>query len=133
MYTPVRPIVRPTVAVACAAALVLASASALASNLNFLGQAPISRYDETDMDLLRGALGKALTSDTMEVPFEFANPKTGASGSITPLRTLSQGGLPCRDVRGVLRHPRTATADAVYTLCKREGRWKLAAPPRPPR
>jgi hypothetical protein len=111
----------------------LASGSALASNLNFLGQAPISRYDETDMDLLRGALGKALTSDAMDVPFEFANPKTGASGTITPLRTLTQGGLPCRDLRGVLRHPRTATADAIYTMCKREGRWKLAAPPRAPR
>jgi hypothetical protein len=123
-------LVRPYAALACAAALLLASGSALANNLKFLGQAPISRYDDADMDLLRGALGKALTSDTMEVAFEFANPKTGASGSITPLRTLTQGGLPCRELRGVLRHPRTATADAIYMLCKREGRWKLAAPPR---
>jgi hypothetical protein len=115
---------------ACAAAVLLASGSALANNLNFLGQAPISRYDETDMDLLRGALGKALTSEAMEVGFDFANPKTGASGSITPLRALTQGGLPCRELRGVLRHPRTATADAIYMLCKRDGRWKLAAPPR---
>jgi hypothetical protein len=124
---------RPYAALACAAALLLASGSAPANNLNFLGQAPIARYDETDMDLLRGALGKALTSDTMDVAFEFANPKTGASGTITPLRTFTQNGLPCRDLRGVLRHPRTATADAIYTLCKREGRWKLAAPPRQPR
>lgn len=114
---------------ACVAlgALLLASGPVQASNLGFLGKAPISRFNEADLDLLRGALGKALASEKMDVEFSWANPKTGASGVITPLRALDKDGAPCREVRAVSRHPQTAPADGVFLLCQRDGRWKMIA------
>jgi hypothetical protein len=116
----------PVLVAGCA---LLGAGTAAASNLNFLGRTPLSRYNDADMDLLRGALGKALTSDKMNVDFEFSNPRTGASGVLTPVRAMERDGAPCRDVRAQLRHPQTAAADSVYLLCKRDGRWKLAGPP----
>ncbi len=124
------PLRTPAAMALCAAALLLAAGSVSASNLNFLGRGPLSRYNDADMDLLRGALGQALTSDKMDVPFEFSNPRTRASGVLTPVRALEQDGAPCREVRAQLRHPQVAPSDGIFLLCKREGRWKLAGPPR---
>ncbi len=124
------PVRTPVAMTLCAAALLLAAGTVSASNLNFLGRGPLSRYNDADMELLRGALGKALTSDKMDVPFEFSNPRTRASGVLTPVRALEQDGAPCREVRAQLRHPQVAPSDGIFLLCKREGRWKLAGPPR---
>jgi len=122
---------RPARSLAAIASLVLlAIGSAHASNLNFLGRGPLSRYNDADMELLRGALGKALTSDKMDVPFEFSNPRTRASGVLTPIRALERDGAPCREVRAQLRHPQATASDGIFLLCKRDGRWKVASSPR---
>lgn len=106
--------------------LLLAGTPAAASNLNFLGKAPISRFNEQDLDLLRGALGRALASEEMGVTFNWSNPKTGAGGELTPIKKLEKNGLPCREVRAVSRHPQTAPADNVFLLCQKDGRWRVA-------
>jgi len=108
-----------------AAALCGAVPGAMASNLNFLGRAPVAYFTPEDFDLARGALGRALSAEAMDTAFDWANPATRARGTITPLSAFERNGLPCRQLRIATRHPK-AQANGVYTLCQREGRWKLA-------
>jgi hypothetical protein len=116
----------------CLAAAVLAvvTGPALASgNLGFLGRGPLAHFNETDIDQARGALGRALRAEQMDTAYDWANPATGAGGRITPLRVFERDGLPCRDLRIESRHPR-ASADGIFTLCQRDGRWRMVTPPR---
>lgn len=107
------------------AGCLLAVAGAQASNLSFLGRGPIAKFNEADLDLLRGALGRALASDRMDAAQVWRNPATGASGEITPLHAFEHSGRPCRELRVVNRHP-GVSSDGRYTLCRDAGRWRLS-------
>jgi surface antigen len=111
---------------ACAANLVLpTAASAQTSGLGFLSKGPMARYNDQDMRLLEGALGQALKAEQPGSAVEWRNDRSGASGAVTPERIFDQGGQPCRDLRIITRH-RTQESSGLYTLCRRDGRWKLA-------
>lgn len=89
----------------------------------------MAHFTDADFDLLRGALGRALASEQMDVAFDWSNPKTRAGGTITPLRTLTRDDAPCRELRVATVHPK-AKSEGVYTLCRKQGRWMLAGPGR---
>jgi surface antigen len=106
--------------------LLVASTAAAAAGLGFLGKGPAAKFNDADHDLFRGALGKALATDTIGTPVKWKNPDTAASGEITPQKTFEDGGAPCRTLRVVSRYG-TLESDGVYSLCKRQGRWQLKA------
>ena len=109
-----------------AATLCIVSLAANAqSGLNFLGRDAISKFNEQDMSLMRGALGRALKSEEMDKPETWANKDSGASGSITPLRAFESKGTPCRELRVDSRHP-TVKSQGVYTMCRKGDRWVFA-------
>jgi surface antigen len=101
------------------------SAPVAASGLNFLARGPMSRFNEADMKLLNGALSQALKAPEAGTPVEWANEKSAASGSVTLQRLFDRAGVPCRELKIVNRH-RQLESSGVYTLCRRDGRWKLA-------
>lgn len=112
-------------ALAAVSLMVPASAFAQGASLGFLSKGPMARYTEADMKLLEGALGQALKADQPGKTVEWRNDRTNASGAITPERIFENGGRPCRELRIVTRH-RTQESSGLYTLCRRDGRWKLA-------
>ncbi len=109
-------------------ALVLAAAApAQAAGLGFLGRSTLAHLNERDIDLARGALGRALTTSQLEVAQTWRNPDTRAGGEITPLRSFEQDGRPCRELKIDTRHPK-ARSQGVYTLCRAGERWVVATP-----
>lgn len=110
-----------------AALLLLPTGGSLASGLSFLGRDAIARFNEQDLDLMRGALGRALRSSDFDRTQPWSNPATGAGGEITPLRAFERGNRPCRELRVKSWHQRV-TSEGVYVLCRRDGRWTLASP-----
>ena len=104
--------------------LLVASTVATASGLGFLSRGPAAKFNDADHDLFRGALGKALATDTIGTPVKWNNPNTSASGEITPQKAFEDGGAPCRTLRVVSRYG-TLESNGVYTLCQRQGRWQL--------
>jgi len=110
---------------AFAACLALVVPLAHASGLGFMGRGPMAKFSQEDHDLFRGALGRALSSDKLDQAIDWNNPKSPAKGSITPQKTYEKDGVPCRTVR-VVNEYRDLRSDGVYSLCRRDGRWKLA-------
>lgn len=113
---------RAVLAVTCAVASV---GAVQAAGLGFMSKGPMAHFNEADMRLLNQALDRALAAPETGTAVEWSNAATGASGAITPLRAFDNGGRPCREVKAVNRH-RQLESSGVYTLCRSEGRWKLA-------
>ena len=125
---PHRGAARATAVLLIALALGLAAAAAHAqSSLGFLGRSTIAHFNERDFDLARGALGRALTSEKMDVAYAWRNPDTRAGGEITPLRAFEHDGKPCRELRIVSFHPKSRS-QGVYALCRQNNRWVVFTP-----
>lgn len=116
---------RRALLIGSAAWLSVMAAPVAASGLGFLSRGPMSRFNDADMKLLNEALGQALKAPQAGITIDWANDKSGASGSVTPQRLFEDKGVPCRELKVVNRH-RQLEASGVYTLCRRDGRWKLA-------
>ena len=111
---------------AIAATLILASATAQAANLGFLGNAPISRMTAEDVDLLSAAAIDALENSANGVRTGWENPSTSAGGTFMPSQTFSGPACePCRQLQvtsraGGLRN------QLSLPLCKQpDGTWKI--------
>lgn len=109
--------------IVCAATLLLAAGTASAAGLGFMSKGPMAKFNEADIKLLEGALAKAREAKETGTPVEWANEKTGASGSVTPLKIFDEAGRPCRDLKVVNRH-KQLEASGMYTMCRQQnGRW----------
>ncbi|AMO21827.1 hypothetical protein GCM10027034_00440 [Ramlibacter solisilvae] len=99
--------------------------AALASNLNFLrDDAPITRFNQKDMQLMQDALDKAMNAEP-GTKVEWANDKSGASGSITQLGRFERAGAECRKAEFTTRY-KTIRGGGEYNFCKTaQGIWQL--------
>lgn len=105
----------------------LASASALAtSNLGFLHDGPMAKFQRQDYALLAAALQRSYAAEAGSEPAAWRNDATGASGEVRVERVFERGTLPCRELRITNRQGRLEST-GVYTVCQRDGRWKLAS------
>ena len=103
------------------------SNAALAANLNFLGNAPISRMTQEDIDIFYGAAVKALDSAADGEGRRWENPKTRAGGTLTPLKTYPGPGGRCRDLQ-VENSAGGLSNRTVVSMCKQaDGAWKTGA------
>jgi surface antigen len=86
------------------------------------------RYNAADYLLLRSTVQDALAAPVDGAVRPWRNPKTEASGSVTPLERESWKGLECRRLR-VETSNGHATDRGVYRFCRTPSSgWKLAGP-----
>jgi surface antigen len=113
---------------AITATLILASASAHAANLGFLGNAPISRMTAEDVDLLYAAAVAALENSDNGVRTGWENPATDAGGTFMPVQTFDgPAGERCRMLQVTTRASGLRNQLAL-PLCKQpDGTWKMKA------
>ena len=106
-------------------ACVLASPAALAQNwIGLLKNTPAERFDEEDLRLFLDIGRKALNETPENQPLTWENPKTGAGGEITVLRSFESQGRPCKEVR-VRNHAQGRKGNNKLSLCKVDDKWRL--------
>jgi surface antigen len=108
-----------------AAALILAVACpALAINEMFAKDAPVSQMTEADFKIAGDVMRKALDEGRDGQAYEWKNPATSASGTITPLAAFEKNGLHCRGAAfsSVVKGKSGRTE---WNLCKTPGGWKV--------
>jgi len=108
-------------------------ASALAGNYSFLQYDPVAYFNKEDWRIADEAYRKALdeTPDGVTTPWE--NPKSGASGTITPISTYrGKDGQRCRKVRSVdrTRVPKLKNEWTLDICQDGEGKWVFDTPRR---
>mgnify|MGYP001585241572 CR=1 FL=1 len=105
-------------------AMLAVAATAQASGLGFMARGPMARFNNADMKLLNDAIEQARSAKDIGTAVEWANDKTGSSGSVTPVREFEERGLTCRDLRVVNRH-RQLESSGVFAMCQRkDGTWQ---------
>ena len=111
-----------------AAFTVLAAASVAAqaqSNLAFLKDGPIQKMTQQDIALMLKNSNEALSRNADGETSGWANSKTGASGTATPLRTFTRKGMKCREAE-YTNHAGGFNGGGKYILCRvADGSWKL--------
>jgi surface antigen len=110
---------------ALAASLMPIGGYALAANIGFLGNAPISRMNAEDIDLFYAKASEVLEKGADGAAVRWENARTGAGGTLTPLNSYPGADGPCRDIEienaaGGLRSRNT------FTLCRTAaGEWRV--------
>jgi len=91
----------------------------------FARDAPITRMTQEDFRIAGEVIRKALDEGQPGRPYEWKNPATGASGSITPGASFERGGMPCRAARFTIAAGGKNSASA-WNLCRTPEGWKVA-------
>ena len=115
----------------CSAALsilFLAYGAAYAQgNMSFLTDSPIEKMTKEDIALLVKHSNEALSTNENGHTSGWTNPKTGASGTATPLRSFTRQGMKCREAE-YTNNAGGFNGAGRYTLCRvPNGEWKLVS------
>jgi surface antigen len=110
------------------AALAAASVAVHAqSNMAFLKDAPIQKMTQEDIALMLKNSNEALSRNANGETSGWANAKTGASGTATPLRSFTQKGMKCREAE-YTNHAGGFNGGGKFVLCRAaDGSWKLVS------
>ena len=92
-------------------------------NTKFLDDAPISRFNNKDIEVMLNAVTDALENaeDGTEVAWE--NSKTGNHGTVTPMNRISRDGMDCREL-DIRNFAGNFSGRAVHLMCKIGNEWK---------
>lgn len=102
--------------------------SAQAVSTSFLKDAPVSHFNNEDINIFIKAATAALNEASDGELRDWSNPKTGSSGSIKPLDTVEGINGKCRTVQFTSSY-KTLSASGQNTLCKQaDGSWKVPSP-----
>lgn len=94
------------------------------SSLNWLKNSPARHFNDADWGLFTKTLNSALDANKSA---SWENPKSGASGTITPGASKTRDGMNCRLVT-LANKANGQTGKSAFTFCKtRDGSWKIAA------
>jgi surface antigen len=97
-----------------------------AQNTQFFRSAPVAYLNDEDIEIVKSALQDALNEQADDETVAWANPKTGASGSIKVLDTHEDYATTCRNIE-MENHAAGRTGKGGYRLCKADdGTWKFA-------
>jgi len=103
-----------------------AAAGAWAQPYSLLGGTPISMMSEKDIALYEGALKQALDAGKIGRQSSWANPETGASGTIKPKRSFKQGAQECQDVY-LETKAKGRREKGTWAFCREPGgTWQLS-------
>ena len=94
-----------------------------ACSATFLHEAaPISDFNDADMQMFKDAIQKALNEKKDGEKLAWKNDKTGHSGLVNPLQTLDSEADECRNVR-IINKSKKNIAETHFTFCKQDGTW----------
>ena len=116
----------PSRPAAVALLLVAAGAVSAQSNLRFLKDAPIEKMTREDLALMMKNSNEALSRNADGETSAWTNPKTGASGTATPLRSFTQKGMKCSEA-DYTNHAGGFNGGGRFTLCRVGNDWKLVS------
>jgi len=101
----------------------VATSAQAQSGLRFLHDAPITKFNKADTDLLIKTSNQTLDTAADGTPVTWENRSSGSGGHITALKD-PQGRSNCRKVRVENRHQTLSnTTEAVF--CKVDDKWKV--------
>lgn len=103
---------------------VLAAAPVLAQTNLFLNRNMVSVMTKEDLRMAQSAIAEALGSTSDGSVVTWSNPASGASGTVTPLKSTTQGGRPCRIVE-TFTEAGGRRDRGQWELCKQGGTWRL--------
>jgi len=110
---------------AALAALAATSLAVNAQNMGFLRDSPIQRMTREDTVMMMRNSSEALSRNADGETSGWSNPKTGASGTATPLRTFTEKGMKCRETR-YTNHAGGFNGESTFNLCRvASGEWKV--------
>ena len=105
--------------------LLACNGGAMAANMSFLDNTPISRFNDQDNKMLQAAFRKAMDEGDNGATVEWKNEKTTSGGTITPLESFERQGAQCRKARVTTEH-KLLKGEGQYNFCKNpKGTWKL--------
>jgi surface antigen len=117
----------PTIrTLAAALSFALCAGGAAAQNMGFLKDAPISFMDKQDMAMMERNYVEALDALADGQTSTWTNPKTGHSGTATPIRTTKENGRTCRLLE-ITNQAGGQSGRTEWTFCKTKDGWKTSA------
>jgi len=106
------------------ASLALVAGTA-AAQVMFMKDAPITKMNRDDTALMTRNYQQALDSLPDGHTNAWTNPKTGASGTATPLRTTKEKGTTCRFIE-ITNHAGGLSGRSEWNFCKTKDGWKTS-------
>ena len=91
----------------------------------FARDAPVSRMTKEDFDVAGGVMRKALEEGRDGQVFEWKNPASSASGTVTPLAKFERQGMQCRGAAFTI-NAGGKTSSSQWNLCRTPAGWKVA-------
>jgi len=113
----------PARAAAILIGLVTAAPAPAQTNL-FLNRSMIEVMTKEDIKMAQSAVAEALGSAPDGSVVAWNNPASGASGTVTPLKSTTQGGRQCRIVE-TFTDASGRRERAQWELCKQGANWRL--------
>jgi hypothetical protein len=89
----------------------------------FMKDSPLRYFTQDDWKLFYAASRKALNTNTTQ---SWKNPKSGSSGSMTPLEKVTRKGQLCRNMKVTNKAKEAMPDQYVMVFCKYKEGWKLA-------
>ena len=105
--------------------IALGAATATAQNLGFLRDSPVSRMNSEDTAMLVRNYQQALDSLPDGYTNAWTNPKTGASGTATPLKSTKEKGTACRLLE-ITNQAGGQSGRSEWTFCKTKDGWRTS-------
>jgi surface antigen len=116
----------------CAACLFALAAPALASNVWFARDMPMSQMTEADRAVLSAAADEVLETGADGATQRWENPETGAGGLLTPQSIAERDGMRCRRLQ-IANEVKGSTARSEFDFCRQaDGSWKVVSSPAAP-
>ena len=109
-------------------ALMIVMSPASALNMSGFKDAPITRLTGEELKAFRAALMKVLDETPEGTTVEWKAPKTPFVSKITPVRSFTDGKLPCREAT-IESDARDRFQRGLYVFCKAaNGEWQFKTP-----
>jgi surface antigen len=103
----------------------LCAGAAQGQRIGFMQDAPVSFMNREDTALLERNYREALDTLPDGYTNTWTNPKTGHSGTATPLRTTKEGGTTCRLLE-ITNHAGGQSGRTEWTFCKTKAGWRTS-------
>jgi surface antigen len=102
-------------------------AIALALDLTFLDQAPIRFMSDAEIDMMEATVIETLDKAADGEAREWHSDDSGNSGSVTAVKSFSEGDLACRRIEIVNRVAKATrgSASSMMDMCQIDGSWKV--------
>ena len=102
-------------------------AIALAFDLTFLDQAPIRFMSDAEIDMMEATVVETLDKAADGETLTWRNDDTGNSGSVTAVKSFSEGDLSCRRIEIVNQVAKATrgSASSMMDMCQIDGSWKI--------